>query len=116
MIGIGTLLFDVDGHKVIHDEQLKTPEETVLSRRTSSTKTLDGGAFVSDFGFAVTDNDIVVIAFDLSKDEVDDYKRMIRLHSKFVVCNTDGAFHCVLSTVAYNSNELTLRFLVVGDA
>ena len=116
MIGISTVVFDLEGFIVIPSHKLKGDNEIMLSRRVSSTKTLDGGVFVSDFGYAPTDDNISVVAIGVPLDDIRKLKDIIKLHSLLRITTKEGAFICVMQTMHHQNNELTIELLKKGIA
>lgn len=116
MIGISTRLYDPEGFVLLQVADISNNDDVSLSRRVSSVKTLDGGSYTSDFGYAQTDDDIVVTLPNVSLDISDKLSNMLKLHSKLVVSTSRGAFECISKTLVQRSGDLTMTFAVIGTA
>lgn len=118
MIGTGvsfsTKLFDLDG--LVELVGAVNPTDASLSRRVSSTPTLDGSAFVSDVGYAVADREFNYSLKGNSKEFVDNVIRIAQLHSRLILCTSEGAFEVVIKSVFYLSGVLRVAFVTVGAA
>lgn len=116
MIGISTKLFDLEGFVIFPTSSLQAEDDVVMSRRVSATKTLDGGSFVSDFGYSVTDDVIAVTIPKILEADFLKLKNIIELHSAIVVTSDRGAFACVPTTLTLANGTAVLGLVVSGVA
>jgi hypothetical protein len=75
--------------------------------------TLDGGVSISDRGFSEGDKTFVYIFKPVSKDHNEIAKRLVRLHPKVTVSNSDGVFEAVPQSFLPSPEENTFTLLVV---
>ena len=116
MIGISTVLFDLNGHVELLNANILNPNTVQMTRRVNKTKTLDGGVFVSDFGYNASDENIEVVAHSLSKEVVELLKNILRFHSRLILTTVDGAFYCILSNIRHFNNETNMLFVLIEEA
>lgn len=113
-ICIGTKLYDLDGHVELLGVQ--DPASLELSRRVTSTATLDGGAFVSDTGYSAADRVFNYALKDNDKAYLDNIVRIAKLHSRLILCIAEGAFEVVIKAVFYSNGVIRISFVTVGTA
>jgi len=116
MIGISTRLYDLDGSVEIPMSNLETKTNASGSRRVSKSKTLDGGVFVSDFGYSAADEDMYVVTIGLSKLCVEKLFHILKYHSEVVVATDGGVFLGVISKILQNNNKTTISITISGVA
>lgn len=81
-----------------------------FERRVSTTKTLDGGVYVLDKGYAPLDKQLIFVA-SLSDAEASTIQRIVTVLGDAIVTLSYGSFKCVISEVTklYGGNtEITV--------
>lgn len=118
MIGIGTKLFDLDGDFTFQNKQLSFDDLTNMnaSRRVSKVKTLDGGVYIDDSGYAVGDTDIIVTVINPTAEEYEKLKNIFIYHAFVYVLSSDGNFLCVPSSINYKNGNAVMIFSTKEDA
>lgn len=115
LYGLSTLTYDLDGALLLQADKVGSTENMV-SRRVVSNATLDGGSFVSDLGYSPSDRLFDLSIPDLTSDEVENIKRLFRLHSRFTLITREGAFLVNAKHVNYLDGNVLLSFLSIGEA
>lgn len=85
-----------------------------INRRVSRVKTLDGSVSVTNRGHSPGDRTVVLSFTGASRREVDQARRLVRLHPRVTLSIADGCFIGVPSDYAEAQQELTI--LITGDA
>jgi len=111
---ISTRIYDLDGF--VELSGLDDPAETTITRRVSTTPTLDGGSFVSDVGYSASDRTFNFSMKGNNQDYVDNLIRIAKFHSRLVLCTTEGAFEVIIKAVFYFGGLLRLSLITVGNA
>ena len=115
MIGISTKLFDLNGS---HTFQSGTTSEidSKITRRVSTTKTLDGGSYVSDGGYSDSDKVINFKVFDLDEDTINKLNNIAKNHSRIYVCLRSGAYEGTIKQIYTIDGATNFNIIVVGGA
>ena len=95
MIGISTRIFDLNGARILRDDEIDQKyvcTNTDLQRRMSRTATLDGGVSIYDTGYAVGDRDITVRVSNASKEVVVFMAYLTKTYNEIVVTTNESAF------------------------
>jgi len=95
MIGISTLVYDLNGFRIFPDEILdpqKSNENLKWSRRVSRTATLDGGVAVYDTGYAPGDRDITIRVPGGPREIVDWMAYMAKTYTEIVISTDESVF------------------------
>lgn len=116
MIGITTQLFDLLGGLMIPSENIKNRVNRGKARRASSVKTLDGGSYTLDFGYSVTDDNLILEFINLDNADVSRLERMIELHSRIWICSAEGAFLCLFKGLKKLGNSVRIDIIIIGNA
>jgi len=118
MITINTSLFNVDGNFILYNRDLVNQATGYkdIERRVSRTKTLDGGVYISDNGYAVGDKTIIVTLKQPTKIMIDKIELLTTLNSEFILSTDQGVFLCVFNKIIYSTGNATLTFLVKESA
>ena len=112
MIGISTLLFDLNGFLIIPTANVAQGSDVNMARRSSTVKTLDGGVFVSDFGYSETDDELLVILTGLLEVDADKLKYMLKTHSKYRVSTVNGMFSATINSLKQVDGTITIKFFI----
>jgi len=119
MIGISTKVYDLNGFVTFNSTKVRMNTSVDMSRRVNKQKTLDGGAFTSDFGYTPVDRDYNITLLGISREELDILKNIVELHSESVITTREGAFNCILSLVKQfdiRNGETKIKLQVTGVA
>lgn len=114
-VGLSTKLFDLDGFLLFRNNLLNQGALDI-SRRVSSSATLDGGSFVSDNGYSDSDRTFTINVVGLTESEIGNIARLVKLHSRFFLCHREGAFEVIVKSANYARGVLRLSLLTVGAA
>jgi hypothetical protein len=90
MIGLSTVLFDLNGHLVLPYADVESSRPN-LSRRVSRVQTLDGAASIYDGGFSWGDVTLMIKIRSLSVLELSRLEYMVTLYTKINVSTRNGA-------------------------
>ena len=118
MIGIGTKLFDIDGSFAFQNNQMALNDinTATAKRRLSKVKTLDGGVFIDDSGYAVGDNDINVTVVNPSESLYQKLKNIFVYHGYVYITSIDGNFLCVPSDISMKNGNAVMTFFTQENA
>lgn len=112
MIVIKPKVFFPAGNMLINERQADTDLGGV-SRRITRRPTIDGGAFIDDFGFSEGDRTIRVLADQLILADYEKVKNLIRLFGSVELITLEGVFEGAIQ-VANNVEQFEMTFLVKG--
>lgn len=115
MIGISAKIFDLSG-ALIFLSGVADASYLDISRRVSNTPTLDGGGFVSDAGYSDSDRIFKYQISDLSEAEVLNITRIVKLHSRLWLTNSEGAFEVLVDNANYSSGVYSINLITAGAA
>lgn len=112
MIGISTVLFDIDGAFTFNNNQLNSEELTTanVTRRISKVKTLDGGVYIDDSGYVAGDTDINISALNMSQTLYKKLKDIFIYHGLVIITSIEGNFLCVPQTINLRSGTAVMVF------
>lgn len=110
MIVIKPKVFFPSGNVLINEREAETDLGGV-SRRISRRATIDGGAFIDDFGFSEGDRTVRVVANSLSVASYEQIKILIRLFGSVELITLEGVFEGSIQ-VANNGEKFEMTFLV----
>lgn len=114
MIGLSTKLYDLNGFDVFTRHEL-SELDTKIDRRVTTTKTLDGGSYVSDGGYSDSDKTFVFKLRGLSKKRFNNLVQIAKLHSRIFLATEEGAFECVIKQIYKTPDGLVnFNIIVVG--
>ncbi|MEH6575793.1 MAG: hypothetical protein V7731_01830 [Amphritea sp.] len=118
MIGLSTRSFDLAGALYLHaaDLDLSQTKLNSISRRSTRTPTLDGGAVLYDQGFSAADRTLTVAVKTTSKTVADSVKHLVQTYSELVVSLDDGAYLCNPQRVYDRGEYLVLTLLIYQEA
>ena len=110
MIGISTLIYDLDGHMVLNE----SPKSIIpnITRRVSRTATLDGKAIISDLGHSVSDGTYIIKTFNLSKSDRDKLKALVESYSLVRMSTRQGCLLGVIKSLNVEDNPMEFVFFV----
>ncbi len=111
MIAIATTVFDLDGSFVLTHRDASVVFGT-MGRRSSKSKTLDGGVSVYDTGFSQGDREFIVSLNSPSEALVNQIATLIELHSTFRVSCIKGAFTAGLNSLSETSSKVTFTISI----
>lgn len=110
--GISSLVFDLDGAKMVS----QAPEEELgnrrIRRRMTRTPTLDGGASLYDAGHSPADRTFVV---DTHVKEFDFFERLVRLYNRVRVCTSQGVFVGAPERCRIDDNRAVMEILIMEE-
>lgn len=112
MIVIKPKVFFPAGNVLIN-ELLADTDLGGVSRRITRRPTIDGGAYIDDFGFSEGDRTIRVGADSLSLADYDKVKTLIRLFGSLELITLEGVFEGAIQ-MANNGEQFEMTFLVKG--
>ncbi len=81
------------------------------TRRVSRRPTIDGGAWIDDFGFSAGDLIFQVVCKNPTQAEFERLKRWVRHYSRMLIVTRDGVFYGSLGALVL-SDELSFNFTV----
>ena len=110
MVGISSPVFDLSGAAVLPYAYAEGAGNA--TRRVSRTATLDGGAVVTDTGYAVADNTLEIVANSALEADYAVLLRLTRLYSEVVVSTPDGVFTGSPSELKVDGTDVRLTVLV----
>ena len=111
MIAIATTVFDLDGSFVLTQRDATIVFGT-QSRRSSKSKTLDGGVSVYDTGFSQGDREFRVSLNNPTEALVNQIATLMEQHSTFRIACTKGAFIAGLSSLDESSSGVTFNISI----
>lgn len=111
MIAIATTVFDLDGSLVLTHRDATVVFGT-QSRRSSKSKTLDGGVSVYDTGFSQGDREFKVTLINPTAELVDRLASLMELYSTFRVTCIKGAFTAGLSSLDESSSKINFTISI----
>lgn len=109
MLSLSTPVFDIDGARNFKGSIEAAP----LSRRASRIATLDGGAVISDLGFAVADTDYRIGIDNASRAQHDWLVAKLALYPSMILGCADGCFLVLLSALQHRNGKTTLTAKVL---
>lgn len=110
MIALSTLTFDTAGHLVLPDAE---PEDAYQGqRRGSVTATLDGGSYLYDTGFSVSDQTLTVTLRNPSEATLQHLRYLVAYYAELILSCRLGVFRARLSFANKDATcTLSLRLL-----
>jgi hypothetical protein len=99
---LGYLPLKVRANSVVFDK----------TRRISRSATLDGGAYITDFGYTDSDRTLTFIANKLTPTQQESVEYFLRTYAEIGVATYDGFFTGALSGSSIRNGEMRLTFLV----
>lgn len=109
MIGITTLLYDVNGDLLFFEAPESSLEDT--TPRVSRTATLDGGCIISHAGFSNSDRTFEIDAY-LEDTEVNKLRNIYENHSFVYIATVLGLFKGAISRFKNANGSIKLTILV----
>lgn len=109
-IVLSSRVFDLDGFLSLDVSADSTQFDKV--RRVTRTATLDGGAFITDFGYTDSDRTMTFRLNKLDRDTQRAVERFLRTYSEVGISCYDGFYIGALSDTTVSGGVLTLTFLV----
>ena len=109
-IVLSSRVFDIDGFlplQVLADSQMFDKV-----RRVSRSATLDGGAFITDFGYTDSDRNFTFRINRPSRDAQVAIERFMRTYSEIGVATYDGFYVGTISGTSINAGIMELVILV----
>ena len=118
MIGLGTKLFDIDGDFVFYGKDIIIDDMSNMnaSRRLSKVKTLDGGVFIDDSGYAPGDTDITITVINPPVEQYEKLKSIFIYHSFIYVMSRGGNLLCVPSSISIRNGNAVMTFSTKENA
>jgi hypothetical protein len=112
MIGLGTPLFDLDGHMVLME--LPNTDLGEARRRVNRQKTLDGGVVVNDSGYATGDRTINIRWRIRSLEQYRAVERLVKLYPRLTAATSEGCFTVAPDRLKRTRTDGDLTLLVVS--
>lgn len=118
MIGISTLLFDIDGDFIFYNTQMRTSDLSAMNiaKRVTKIATLDSDVFIDDSGYVAGDNDVKITLLETDADLVEKLRNIFIYHSFVIITTSYGSFLCVPYTLRLNGGGLTMVFSTKSTA
>lgn len=113
-IGLATPTYDLDGAIIIQNDL----DEVRYSgaRRILRIATLDGGVYVSDFGYTAADRTIAIKISNAIEVVFEQLRYLMENYSSLVVCTPHGAYTGALQDVTHSGGDVEATLLLTGDA
>lgn len=117
MIGLASLTFDPSGHAYLYLGDVDPAATNVddISRRSTRTATIDGGASLYDAGQTSADMTFTV-AVKSDSAHIDTLRRLVQFYDLVSVTTRNGAYTANPSALRRTRSGWTLTLLVMGDA
>jgi len=118
MITINTKNYNTAGSFVFYDKDMLSPpaEYKNIERRVNRTKTLDGGVYISDNGYAVGDKTLIITLNQPDKDLIASLETIFSTNSEYITSTDIGVYLSVLKDVKYSGGNATITFLIKEEA
>lgn len=84
-------------------------------RRVSRTATLDGNSSLSDMGFSLADNTLVLKFSDITVEQVEILKHLISSYARILFTDETGSYEGAIESVDWVKKPVTVRFLVAKE-
>jgi hypothetical protein len=111
MIGIATLLYDLDG--ALRIEEMPQSALTETRRRMLRVKTLDGGVAVNDTGYSAGDRDLTVLWKPRRREDFAAVQRLVQTWPRLLVTMREGVFVAAPEYTRITGKVAELRLLVL---
>jgi hypothetical protein len=111
MIGIATLIFDVQGDIVFHNYKRQQGLRS-LSRRLSRTATMDAEVQIEDNGLAQGDRNLNIVIESPTKAQADRLQYLIENYSDLRISTAEGVFLGVISTFRETAGKLYISIMI----
>lgn len=108
---ISTQLYDLNGWVYLSGINIGNSNTRTKQRRVNRSKTLDGGVYIDDLGYADGDRTLTLSA-DVDEDTEDRLFNILENHSLIWVSLHDGAFTAVMNSVSMNSTRAKINILI----
>jgi hypothetical protein len=109
-IVLSSRVFDLDGFVALNVQADSQMFDKV--RRVSRSATLDGGAFITDFGYTDSDRTLTFNVNRLSRDDIVAVERLMRTYSEIGVSTYDGFYVGTMSGTSIRNGRMVLTILV----
>lgn len=116
MIGLASEVFDLNGSLYIHDHDIDQGKTKLwdISRRSTRTPTLDGGASLYDTGYSASDRNITIY-LKPSFQNVEELIRLFKTYSRLILSTEDGVFIANPSSLSRLANNWILKLLIIEE-
>ena len=114
MISISRTTADAAYGNIILQEK---PNTVIIDKtpRVSRSKTLDGGAFISNMGFSHGDRDLKIVA-RINKQQEWILNSIVENSEQLIFATKDGVFLGYIENMKSDSGDLTLNVLILRKA
>lgn len=110
LIGIDSLVFDVDGSFMFDIDEKESIIQDAI-RRVSRTATLDGNAAVVDCGFSHGDREIFLV-FDTDQETIDRLWSFLQTYSEMALTLPDGVYNASIQNYSNRFGQVNLRIFI----
>jgi len=112
---ISTQIYDLNGWVYLTGVKLNNSNTRSRQRRVNRNKTLDGGVYLDDLGYAHGDR-TVTLAVDVDETTENKLTNIIENHALVWLSLTEGAFTAAIQSMSIRANSLSMSILLKASA